>query len=135
MSLGSEKFQHSNCYLDNQWDPEQGKSGPSVGYGWEANGMLTKPEDQHLEWRGYGTKWKDTDIIEMIVDFKSCELSYKKNDIDYGKVFHIESTPYNAAVTLRWTDECASYKLLLLHIIKRAFVSAEHKLLLYQHIY
>eukprot|EP01084_Bolivina_argentea_P166138 288520_1 len=51
--------------------------------------------------RHYGKfKPKEGDIIEMIVDFDSLELSYIVNGIDFGVAFKIEKTEYRAAIAM-----------------------------------
>ena len=47
----------------------------------------------------YGGKCEINDIIEMTLDFNELTLSYKINQIDYGKAFDIIPGEYRAAMT------------------------------------
>ena len=82
----------------------------STGYGWTSHGRLS---DSIYCWGvPYGKAedgWAKGDIIEMKVDFNRLELSYKVNQVDYGKAFDIEKGEYKAALTLY--DQDGSYEL------------------------
>ena len=41
---------------------------------------------------------KTGDIVEMMLDFKSLELSFSVNNKDYGKAFDIQAAPYRATI-------------------------------------
>ena len=68
-------------------------------------GNLTDPNncthwDNTRDNRTLDIKYKNGDIIEMILDLNHLTLSYKVNDKEYNAVFEIEKGEYRAAVTL-----------------------------------
>ena len=46
----------------------------------------------------YGIKTECGDIVDMYLDFKSLELSFAVNDVNYGKSHHIRDASYKAAI-------------------------------------
>ena len=82
-----------------------------VGYAFTSEGQMTNIKDV-TEWGDkYGDGWKSGDLIEMMVDFTKLQLSLKINDIDCGKVFHIDETKYKAAISVDSWTSYASYSL------------------------
>ena len=68
------------------------------------NGWLSDPQTNGGKLKDYGVKCVDGDIVEMTLNMIDLCLSFKINDIDYGKAFDVEQTSYKAAVTLRNKD-------------------------------
>eukprot|EP01084_Bolivina_argentea_P121971 216167_1 len=67
-------------------------------------------------WIGYkyGKKCNKGDVIEMCLDFNDCSLSYRINQVAFGKAFDIDKTKYCGAVSMHYKKDkvfLMSYKL------------------------
>ena len=70
-------------------------------YGWLASCALKSSPDTTTCRQSYGTRIKNNDIVEMILDLETrMDLRFTLNGKDMGKAFDVEQTEYRAAVML-----------------------------------
>ena len=69
-------------------------------YGFAVAGNLQGALDQAVTNGNYARRCEMGDILEMTVDFNELTLSYKINDIDYGKAFDIKCGEYRAEISM-----------------------------------
>eukprot|EP01084_Bolivina_argentea_P008102 15152_1 len=75
------------------------------GYAFVVNfGYLTHPQAPGRKGNAYTNKCKEGDIIQMILNFRNCSLSFMVNEKVLGKAFDIEHTEYKAVATLIGAD-------------------------------
>ena len=99
--------------LDGWFD--EGEDNESIGYGYFPHKpALTNPDNCNQCGKRWGKEdYHAGDIIQMKLDCIEWTLSYKINNVDYGKAFDIESNTYRAAITLfPNSDEAPSYTLI-----------------------
>ena len=69
-------------------------------------GNLIEVQGSYSNGPEYGSRCKDGDVVEMVLDLKKFTLGYKINDNDFGPAFkEIEDTEYRVACSSEWHNK------------------------------
>lgn len=93
-------FNDNNPIIHDRFDFNENKN-IQTGYAFITNGNIRTSIDKYKQ---FGIECKNGTIIEMTVDLDALSLSFKIDDVDYGKAFDIMSGSYRVAAFLpnRW---------------------------------
>lgn len=128
--IGISNVEIGSLTLDGNIDDEVDSSNNCVaGYAFILGGLRKLGKEYMINnlnsYSGYAQECDADDIIQMKLDFNNLSLSYKINEIDYGKAFDIKRGSYRAAVGVYDDNKKGSY---------RNAVGVSIQLISYQHI-